>query len=231
MNNTGTTDARALGLAYLRAKRAVIAAGFSEEISWQEDACDSPLTEQRFLSEAAWVVLNAGMRETVIRRVFPQITAAFAKFETAGLALAAASSGKRKALRVFGHRGKIDAIVDIIRHLDEIGLPGVLGRLNTDGCAYLETLPYVGPVTAFHLAKNLGLNVVKPDRHLSRLATATGFSDAHALCAELGGVVGEPVPVIDIVLWRFATLSRDYLSRFVREVTSCRAASRREVLA
>jgi hypothetical protein len=95
----------------------------------------------------------------------------------------------------------------------------------------LETLPYVGPVTAFHLAKNLGLNVAKPDRHLSRLATATGFSDAHALCAELGAVLGEPVPVIDIVLWRFATLSRDYLSRFVREVTSCRAASRREVLA
>jgi len=40
----------------------------------------------------------------------------------------------------------------------------------------LRSFPYIGGVTAFHLAKNLGADLAKPDRHLSRLAAAQGFS-------------------------------------------------------
>jgi hypothetical protein len=224
---------RALASAYLHAKRAVIAAGYESEVSWQEEACDAPITERRFLSEAAWVVLNAGMRESVIRRVFPRIAAAFAEFTDAASALVAAQLGRRKALRAFRHHGKITAIVDIIRHVDHVGLPEVRRRLTIEGRSYLETLPYVGPVTAYHLAKNLGLNYAKPDRHLSRLAMATGYSDAHTLCSELREILGESVAVIDVVLWRFATLSRDYLQTFLAVAsgaTACQPTTMPEVM-
>lgn len=213
-------DGRSLALAYLHAKRAVIAAGYEAEIAWQEDACRTPLTETRFLSEAAWVVLSSGMRETVVRRIFPEIAAAFANFVSArAAAVSSADGGRDRAFRAFRHPGKIAAIIDIVLHVDDAGLDTVRRLLLLEGTTYLQTLPYIGPVTAFHLAKNLGHDVAKPDRHLVRIAHACGYDDPQILCADLRDFLGEPVPVIDIVLWRFATLSADYIDELVREAT------------
>lgn len=213
-------DYKSLASAYLYAKRAVISAGYDAEIAWQEDACDKPITEMRFLAEAAWVVLSAGMRESVVRRVFPEVAEGFAKFATARVAaLSAADGGREQALRVFRHPGKIDAIVEIVTFMDRAGLDEILRLLNLEGTTFLQTLPYIGPVTAFHLAKNLGHDVAKPDRHLVRIARACGYDDPHVLCSVLGRYLGEPVPVIDIVLWRFATLSRNYVETLLRQAS------------
>jgi len=43
-----------------------------------------------------------------------------------------------------------------------------------EGVWFLQQLPFIGPVTAFHLAKNLGIEAVKPDRHLCRLSKLLG---------------------------------------------------------
>lgn len=195
---------------YLTAKQAVISAGYGGEIGWQESVLSTPLTERRFLFESAWVVLNAGMRETVVRRVFPIIADGFGGFASAEAAHRERHRGRIKAMSVFRHQGKINAIVQIIDHLNTSGLDRVRERLRWEGISYLQELPYIGPITAFHLAKNLGLDVAKPDRHLTRIAAATGFVDAHHLCNELKRIVGEPSAVADIVLWRFATLFSDY---------------------
>jgi hypothetical protein len=61
-------------------------------------------------------------------------------------------------------------------------------------------------VTTYHLAKNLGVDVVKCDRHLMRLAPILGFHSPEEMCAAIGHQVGEPVSVVDIVLWRYCTL-------------------------
>jgi hypothetical protein len=206
-----TLNIRDMAELYLDAKRLVLDAGFEAEIAWQENACWAPLTEHRFLSEAAWVVLSSGMKESVVRTVFPAIAAAFAGFSTAGEAAAAAKKGRTKALRVFGHVGKIDAIIAIVAHVNESGLATVRDRLTREGLAYLRTFPYIGPITVYHLAKNLGQDVAKPDRHLVRVARACGYDDPQILCRQLRDYVGEPVPVIDIVLWRFATLVQNYV--------------------
>lgn len=204
-------DVRSLAELYLNAKRFVLEAGFEAEVAWQENACWTPLTEHRFLSEAAWVVLSSGMRESVVRAVFPAIAAAFAGFSTASEAAAAVKKGRTKALRVFRHAGKIDAIIAIVAHVNDIGLAAVSHRLACEGATYLRTLPYIGPVTVYHLAKNLGQDVAKPDRHLVRIAHACGYNDPQILCRQLGDFVGDPVPVVDIVLWRFATLVKNYV--------------------
>jgi hypothetical protein len=213
-------DGRSLATAYLHAKRAVLDAGYEAEIAWQESACRTPLTEARFLSEAAWVVLNSGMRESIVRRIFPKVAAVFANFISARAAvLSATDGGRQRALRAFRHPGKIDAVINIVRHVDEVGLDEVRRRLQLEGTTYLQTLPYIGPVTAFHLAKNLGHDVAKPDRHLVRIAHACGYDDPQVLCSDLRDFLGEPVPVIDIVLWRYATLSADYINELMREAT------------
>ena len=73
----------------------------------------------------------------------------------------------------------------------------------------------VGASTAFHLAKNLGVPVVKPDRHLLRVSNAAGFESPHDLCAVIADIVGDSVSVVDLVIWRYATLKPSYSSDFV----------------
>ena len=72
----------------------------------------------------------------------------------------------------------------------------------------------MGPVTACHLAKNLGLDVVKPDRHLLRIAAVTGYQSPYEMCCDIAKVTSDKLSVIDLVIWRFATIQRQYLDHF-----------------
>jgi len=78
--------------------------------------------------------------------------------------------------------------------------------LSADPVAALQIFPFIGPTTSWHLAKNLGFDVAKNDRHLARLASANGYDDAHSLCRVISKATGEQVGIIDIVLWRYAVL-------------------------
>ena len=55
--------------------------------------------------------------------------------------------------------------------------------------------------TKYHLAKNCGADVAKPDVHLQRLAEAHGTT-VHDLCADLASRTGYRIATIDLVLWR-----------------------------
>ena len=63
-------------------------------------------------------------------------------------------------------------------------------------------------------SSDLGLSVVKPDRHLQRIAAAAGFSSPLELCQLISDRLGEPVQVVDVVLWRYASLFSDYVRVF-----------------
>jgi hypothetical protein len=67
--------------------------------------------------------------------------------------------------------------------------------------AFCETLPHIGAITKFHLAKNLGVDCAKPDVHLVRVADASGETP-HGLCARLSGEAGDSVALVDYVIWR-----------------------------
>jgi thermostable 8-oxoguanine DNA glycosylase len=73
-------------------------------------------------------------------------------------------------------------------------------------------LPYIGSITAVHLAKNLGFNVAKPDRHLVRLSRQFGYICAADLCSDIAKDTGEQVKVIDLALWRYMADVRPLLS-------------------
>ena len=62
-------------------------------------------------------------------------------------------------------------------------------------------IPFVGPVTKFHLAKLLGVDCAKPDIWLVRVAAAAG-EDVHGLCARLARESGDKVATVDSVIWR-----------------------------
>lgn len=203
-----------LAYAYLTAKEAVIDSGYAWEIEWQQHLNLDNASATDFLRESAWVILSGGMREAVVRKCFPGISAAFLDWNDTSEIVASRSKCIAEALRVFNHQKKIDAIADIAFQVHQSGIKAIKAKIKTEGTDYLQTFPYIGPVTSFHLAKNLGLDVVKPDRHLLRVAAKAGYSCPTEMCQVLASVVGDKLSVIDIVIWRFATLNQNYLDTF-----------------
>jgi hypothetical protein len=200
--------------AYYLAKARVTEAGHWREVAWQRDCSSVPLTESRFLCESAWVVLCSGFREAVVRKHFPAVSEAFHNWEDATVIAHDADRCFARACKVFGHRGKIRALIDIAQHVSEHGFSDVMNRARERGAASFCCLPYIGPATSLHLAKNLGLDVAKPDRHLLRIAAIVGFSSPEELCRTISRETGDPTAVVDIVLWRFATIEKRYVHHF-----------------
>jgi hypothetical protein len=203
-----------LTYAYQCAKEFVLLRGYEKEVAWQQNLHLENISESSFLREAAWVVLSGGMRETVVRRCFPSIEAAFLNWASAAVISAQKTTCVRTALVHFNHAKKIAAIADIASQVDQMGFKPVKERIHEEGVLFLQQFPYIGPVTSYHLAKNLGLDVVKPDRHLVRIAEALGYGSPEAMCLDLSMVVGERLAVIDIIMWRYATLDPSYLDLF-----------------
>lgn len=204
----------ALAYSYLHARAYLIERGFRSELEWQERRSIEDVSESGFLREAAWVVLNAGMRESVVRQYFPRISQAFCDWKSAQTIVEKRSQCERAALACFNHKGKIEAIGEIATIIDVRGFDALLEEIRQSPCETLQSLPYIGPVTCHHLAKNLGLDAAKPDRHLARIASVVGFECPQKMCRALADVVGDRIAVVDLVLWRFATVEPEYTTFF-----------------
>ena len=164
--------------------------GYAGEIRWAENL---PILEHQtpdaFFSEYVWTVLNAGMKEQVARRIYERF-------------MVARDPG------VIGHPGKRAAVEQAMKHGAEWFATLLTAR---DKLAYLETLPSIGPITKYHLARNIGIDCVKPDRHLVRLAEQFGYISPDAMCRAIQPETGIPglelrLGTIDIVLWRYCNL-------------------------
>ncbi len=214
--NHPTRPAKADQLAsfYLSAKERVIEAGFADEVDWQADIVREDWDEPTFLRESAWVVLSSGFRESAVRRRFPLVSASFLDWVAATSIMSQRAACRSNALQAFGNERKIDAILRIVQRVAADGIEAIRQGIRNGGTAFLQQLPFIGPVTACHLAKNLGMPIVKPDRHLSRLAQRNGYESAEHMCQTIAAIVGDSVPVIDIVIWRYATITDNYDGEF-----------------
>ena len=194
-----------LATRYVFAKRAVVDHGYIDEIAWQARVQLHEVTQTTFLREAAWVVLNTGMRESVVRMKFDALERIFGGFESSWV-WRHRKTIRLKALEVFAHPAKIGAIIDIAGHVRTLTNEDLVQRLRQPE-SFLVELPYIGPVTWRHLAKNLGASTSKPDRHLVRFTEQVGRLSVDELCAEIADWVGEPVEIVDVVLWRWSVLN------------------------
>jgi len=205
--------AAALARAYLVAKSAVLDSKYATEVIATAPPLQT-LSESEFLRELAWVVLSAGMAERVVRLKFSAVSEAFMFWNSATEISAHEEICVTAALRHFGHKGKIDAIATAARLVAQVPFATLRERVFANPITELQRFSYIGPITAFHLAKNIGVQIAKPDRHLTRLCNAAGFSEVDELCNCIASFVGEDISKVDTVLWRFATLDRNYLARF-----------------
>lgn len=164
-----------------------IAKIYSMEIDFYENLTPCR-TGHEFAIEAIWVILCSGMKEQIARKIKARVVDAI-------LCDLPASS-------VFGHKGKGEAIDKIWKNRETLFEEY---RQAEDKIAFLQDLPWIGPVTKYHLAKNLGIDTMKPDRHLVRIAESYG-KNPFQLCRELSEQTGFNIATIDYVLWRAANL-------------------------
>lgn len=211
MRRTRTTIAKALEL-YRIAEREVHAAGFSWEIEWQRTRSFADVCEREFLRETAWVILCSGFRESTVRKSFDYISLCFCDWESAREIASNRVPCIATAAAVFNNTRKLSAIASVADVVIESGFSTLKNEIRRDPMGCLQRLPFIGPITSQHLAKNLGLDMAKNDRHLARMALRYGYSCAQSLCDEISALTGESASVIDIVLWRFAAIAPGYLS-------------------
>ena len=205
-------NSRSVASLYLEAKAFIIDRGFADEIDWQSQASFHLVNESTFLREAAWVVLSSGLSEKVVRARFANVCGALGGLQCAKDVWRHRRAYRTDALLAFRSPRKIDAILAICGYVSRYSFERCCSLIESEGVDFLARFPQLGPATSRHLAKNLGFSVAKPDRHLVRIASALGYESAAALCAELNEVVGDSVAVVDLVLWRYATLIPDYLA-------------------
>jgi hypothetical protein len=188
---------------YLQAKTWIDGSRFVREVEWQNSVRAVSFTETEFLRDYAWVVLNSGFREAVIRKYFSYISLCFCDWESAAAIVQNSNTCIACAGAVFSNARKLQALVEAARVIEREGFESLRLRIEAAPLSELEKLPYIGPATKFHLAKNFGLDVAKPDRHLIRVATRFGYSDVQRMCRDIFDFCGDKVATADLVLWRF----------------------------
>ncbi len=188
---------------YGKATDYVVSAHLLDEVQWQWGTDFSSFTEADFLRESAWVILCSGFREATVRRVFDHISLCFCDWESAHSIVEAYPACGYAARASFSNGRKIAAIAEVAQRVYERGFSEMKASILLNPVAELSQLPYIGPITIWHLAKNLGLNVAKPDRHLMHVSAVLGFSEPNELCNVIAEISGDPIKVVDLVIWRY----------------------------
>jgi hypothetical protein len=182
-----TSDCRRINLDAVIS--AVKLAGYGDDIQWAENLAP-PTDADEFALEVIFVICNSGMRFTVARTIYERVIASLAQ---------SVSSSK-----VFKHTGKCVAIDHVWYRRHELYAAYLRAA---DKLTYLETLPWIGGITKYHLAKNFGLQYAKPDVHMQRLA-GTFHTTPQALCEQLSAEHGLKVATVDTLLWRAAAIGK-----------------------
>ena len=165
-----------------------MAEGYEADFRWAEGVA-SPRDPDAFGIEAAFVILNSGMKATVAQGIWARVRPRL----HAGLLIQGSGA--------FGHEAKAAAIDWIWANRADLWARFLTLATPEAQLAFLEGLPWIGPVTKFHLAKNFGVDCAKPDRWLVRLADAHGVT-VDDLCFGLARATGDRVGLVDLVLWR-----------------------------
>jgi hypothetical protein len=205
---------------YRTIKEYVVSSGFQQEIQWQTAMDFDSITERDFLRESAWVILCTGISEKVVRKHFRNISFCFLEWESAYRIVEMKEHCIEYATTYFNNHRKIPAIADVAEKIVDTGFIKLKKMVLEAPIETLKSLNFIGEITAYHLAKNLGLPFAKDDRHLSRLSNFLGYNNAQDLCGSIAKSSGDPIQVVDIILWRFATLTRGYVDIFENLVLS-----------
>ena len=165
---------------------------YKNELGWIEQLKPENITDCKFLSEYIWVVLCSGFKVSLAGKISDKLK------ENSDLNVIKHPL-KRKAIGI-----AYDNYKNWFKHLKSL-------KTDEQKLEFLDSLPHIGAITKYHLAKNIGLNFAKPDVHLTRLAQSFGYEDVQVFCEIAGKKLGHRKNVVDQVLWRYCEQNSNYL--------------------
>ena len=172
-------------------------------------SCPPYLSPDEFASSVSYVILASGFSQKTAKRIHKII-----------MEKMPANTGD--LLKIFNNKNKINAICKIWDNRQDFCNGYYKCSSLDEKLNYLQKLPHIGKITANHLARNLGENVVKYDIWIQRLGVLYGGnralekkidngnldSDVKKCCDEmfkhLSKETGLPIGYIDVVLWKGA---------------------------
>lgn len=168
------------------------------------------LRADEFANQCAYVVLASGFSQKTAKKIHATI------MDT----VRAHGADFDALISLFNNKNKIGAICKIWENRDALCAGYYACKDFNSRISYLQKLPHIGKITANHLARNLGEDVVKYDIWIQRLgcihACRPGLAskidngklddEIRAACdemfAHLVRETGFPRGYIDVVLWK-----------------------------
>jgi len=166
---------------------------------------------ERFFREYVWTVHTSGFSAKAVSKFWdPLITAYGSPWSIDKMTLDEVIA---RVSPVVNNPSKIKSVWDTSKQL-------IRGYHQWDWDEYkylscrtpdlLTQFNHIGPITKYHLARNIGLlDFVKPDLHLERMAKFWGYDSPLAMCKDAPDEA--PLGLRDLVLWQaastFGTLS------------------------
>jgi len=191
---------------YKQAKAYVIDHGYIFEISAVKNRKFEDTTPDNFFRAFVYVVLNSGMKNQIAHKIYCNFIEKFGQVEDVSL------NDIKSSLRVVGHLGKRSAINDAFQSYSHWFIKLKSKKTLDEKLEFLESLPWIGKITKYHLARNLGIDVAKPDRHLVRIAKIFHYgNDVQQMCKDVSDKTGDRIGLVDVILWRYANLVPSYL--------------------
>lgn len=167
------------------------------------------LSNDEFASAVAYVILASGFSQKTAKKIHKIIMEKIPKNQCID-----------DLLKIFNNKNKINAIVKVWQNREKYCRDFYDLENDDEKILYLQKLPHIGKITANHLARNLGINVVKYDIWIQRLGVLYGgnrglyekIDNGHLnpeikkLCDDmfihLVQETGLPRGYIDVVLWK-----------------------------
>lgn len=179
-------------------------------ISWYVNLpnCPTEVKESRLVEEYIWCVLVSGFRARTISNIWDKI-----KLFTNQFNLSYCVSNpvivEKALLSVFNNRRKVNNISTGLRYLNHVGSDEWLHKIKND-YNVLQSLPGIGPVVCYHLARNLGVDVAKPDLWLLRMCKWFGYPETHEgvqdFCKSISDITDHRIGQVDGIIWDFCSL-------------------------
>lgn len=179
---------------------------YGEEIKriWSVKFTD--VTSDFFFRECVWVIHTSGFSATAVSKFWPKLIQAYGDYRS--FSDLSETEARDKIKNIVNNSAKIKAIHTIAKTIDKnsrIFSWEIYKNTELNEVDKLQKLPYIGKITKYHLARNIGiLEVVKPDLHLVRLAEYWGYSDCIEMCKDIRPN-GMPLGIVDLILWYSAS--------------------------
>lgn len=177
------------------------------------------LIPEEFAEELVYITLTSGFKQTTAKRFFYLIMDFLHKYPNYTLT----EKDKLQAglLDIFANKNKTNAIAKIWLNRKNYCDYFYSLKIDSERMKFLRSLPHVGDITQYHIARNLGINCVKYDIWIQRIGVALYDNsrqnlqninngklhpDVRKVCDsmfdELSNVLHLPRGYIDLILWK-----------------------------